>query len=98
MRRLTVFLVAIVDTLKPDGKPLTKAAIVGGLLIIGAFLLLSWSSYREMNEERKKQYITALILKVPHIANFGFRIENEDVIVDDEDEDEEDVEGSSHLS
>jgi hypothetical protein len=30
------------------------ASIIGGLLIIAAFFLLSWSTYREMNEERKK--------------------------------------------
>jgi hypothetical protein len=27
---------------------------VGGLLIIVAFFLLSWSTYREMNEEKRK--------------------------------------------
>ena len=52
---LTIFLVAIVDTLKPGGEMLSKAAIIGGLLIIGAFLLLSWSTYREMMEERRKK-------------------------------------------
>jgi drug/metabolite transporter (DMT)-like permease len=53
--RLTIFIVAIVDTLKPDGEPLSTAAIIGGILIIGAFLLLSWSTYREMEEERRKK-------------------------------------------
>ena len=52
--RLTIFLVAIVDTIKPHGEALSLGAIIGGLLIIGAFLLLSWSTYREMQEERKK--------------------------------------------
>ncbi|KAK3178532.1 hypothetical protein OEA41_000669 [Lepraria neglecta] len=51
---LTIFLVAIVDWLR-TGEPLAPAAIVGGLLIIGAFLLLSWSTYREMNEDRRKR-------------------------------------------
>lgn len=51
---LTIFLVAIVDWLL-TGKPLSGAAIAGGSLIIVAFLLLSWATYREMDEERKKR-------------------------------------------
>ena len=54
---LTIFLVALVDWMLPGGQPLSFAAIIGGLLIIGAFLLLSWSTFREMNEERKKRYV-----------------------------------------
>ncbi|KAL3479767.1 hypothetical protein BJX99DRAFT_61077 [Aspergillus californicus] len=50
---LTIFLVAIVDWFR-TGQPLSMASIIGGILIIIAFLLLSWSTYREMNEERKK--------------------------------------------
>ena len=50
---LTIFLVAIADWLR-TGQPPSAAAIIGGILIIGAFFLLSWSTYREMNEERKK--------------------------------------------
>ncbi|CEL05558.1 hypothetical protein ASPCAL06676 [Aspergillus calidoustus] len=50
---LTIFLVAIVDWFR-TGQPLSMASIIGGLLIIAAFFLLSWSTYREMNEERKK--------------------------------------------
>lgn len=57
--RLTVFIVAIVDWAKPDGEALSAAAIMGGLLIIAAFLLLSWSTYREMNEERRKRYVSS---------------------------------------
>jgi hypothetical protein len=53
-----VFIVAIVDWAKPDGEALSAAAIIGGLLIIAAFLLLSWSTYREMNEERRKRYVS----------------------------------------
>lgn len=56
--RLTVFIVAIVDWAKPGGEALSAAAIIGGLLIIAAFLLLSWSTYREMNKERKKRYVS----------------------------------------
>lgn len=52
---LTIFIVALVDQLLPPplNSPLTGAAIVGGLLIIGAFLLLSWATYKEMDEERR---------------------------------------------
>jgi drug/metabolite transporter (DMT)-like permease len=53
---LTIFLVAIVDWMW-TGVPLSPAAVVGGLLIIGAFLLLSWSTYREMSEDRRKRQI-----------------------------------------
>lgn len=51
---LTIFLVAIVDWML-WGQPLSFASIVGGILIIVAFLLLSWSTYREMDEERRKR-------------------------------------------
>lgn len=50
---LTIFLVAIVDWFR-TGQPLSFAAIIGGILIMIAFFLLSWSTYREMNEERQK--------------------------------------------
>jgi drug/metabolite transporter (DMT)-like permease len=53
---LTIFLVAIVDWAW-TGVPLSPAAVVGGLLIIAAFLLLSWSTYKEMAEERRKKQI-----------------------------------------
>ncbi|KAG2415201.1 hypothetical protein HFD88_006392 [Aspergillus terreus] len=50
---LTIFMVAIVDWLR-TGQPLSLASIIGGILIMLAFFLLSWSTYREMNEEQKK--------------------------------------------
>lgn len=50
---LTIFIVAIVDWLR-TGQPLSLASIIGGVLIIVAFFLLSWSSYREMQHEKKK--------------------------------------------
>jgi drug/metabolite transporter (DMT)-like permease len=50
---LTIFLVALVDWFR-TGIPLSFAAIIGGILIMVAFFLLSWSTYREMSEERKK--------------------------------------------
>jgi drug/metabolite transporter (DMT)-like permease len=53
---LTIFLVAIVDWLW-RGKTLTPAAIGGGLLIVAAFILLSYSTYREMSEERRKKQV-----------------------------------------
>lgn len=52
---LTIFLVAIVDWLR-TGKPLSAAALSGGVLIIVAFLLLSYSTYRELDEERKRRF------------------------------------------
>jgi drug/metabolite transporter (DMT)-like permease len=53
---LTIFLVAIVDWLL-TGIPLPAAAVVGGLLIIGAFGLLSLSTWREMREDSRKKEI-----------------------------------------
>lgn len=54
---LTIFLVALVDQLLPPPlySPLSGAAIGGGVLIIVAFLVLSWSTYREMGEERRRE-------------------------------------------
>lgn len=51
---LTIFLVAITDWLI-TGKDLSAAAIVGGTLIIVAFVMLSWATYREMDQERRKR-------------------------------------------
>lgn len=53
---LTIFLVAITDWLW-RGKTLTPVAIGGGLLIVAAFLLLSWSTFREMSQERKRKQV-----------------------------------------
>ncbi|KAI1810455.1 hypothetical protein GGS20DRAFT_185883 [Poronia punctata] len=47
---LTIFIVAVVDWLI-TGEGLTFSAIVGGATIVVAFLLLSWSTWREMAEE-----------------------------------------------
>jgi drug/metabolite transporter (DMT)-like permease len=54
---LTIFIVAIVDQLLPPPmySPLTPAALVGGLLIIGAFIVLSYATYQEMDEERRRK-------------------------------------------
>ncbi|KAL8777839.1 MAG: hypothetical protein Q9213_007683 [Squamulea squamosa] len=51
---LTIVLVCIADYFR-TGEPLSIAAWVGGVLIMGAFFFFSWSTYREMEEERKKQ-------------------------------------------
>lgn len=53
---LTIFLVAMVDWAW-TGVPLSPAAILGGLLIIAAFLVLSWSTYREMKQETRKKRV-----------------------------------------
>ncbi|KAL8816625.1 MAG: hypothetical protein Q9223_004400 [Gallowayella weberi] len=50
---LTIVLVCIADYFR-TGEPLSAAAIAGGLLIMGAFFFFSWSTYKEMEEERQK--------------------------------------------
>lgn len=52
---LTIFIVALVDQLLPGAMhvDLTPAAILGGLLIIAAFLVLSYATYKEMDEDIK---------------------------------------------
>jgi len=59
---LTIFVVAIIDQLLPPplNAPLSGAAIVGGTLIIAAFVLLSWATYNEMAEERRKKAVDAV--------------------------------------
>lgn len=51
---LTIFLVAITDW-AITGVPLTLAAVGGGVLIIGAFGLLSWDTWKELKEEEEKR-------------------------------------------
>jgi drug/metabolite transporter (DMT)-like permease len=46
---LTIFIVAVADWYL-SSNPLTPAGIIGGLLIVAAFAMLSWSTWREMNE------------------------------------------------
>lgn len=50
---LTIFLVALCDELLPEPlhNDLSTAAVMGGVLIIAAFALLSWATFREMKEE-----------------------------------------------
>ncbi|KAJ4302452.1 hypothetical protein N0V88_002596 [Collariella sp. IMI 366227] len=53
---LTIFIVAVVDWIW-SGTPLSAAAVFGGLLIIVAFGMLSWSTWREMNEEESRKQV-----------------------------------------
>ena len=49
---LTIFIVALSDWLL-TGEPLSGAALAGGLLIVLAFGMLSWSTWREMSEHAR---------------------------------------------
>ncbi|KAK5049411.1 hypothetical protein LTR84_004340 [Exophiala bonariae] len=51
---LTIFLVGITDWLI-TGKPISFPAMVGCALIVVAFLMLSYATYREMKEEQLKR-------------------------------------------
>lgn len=51
---LTIFVVAVVDWLF-TGKPLSAASVVGGALITVAFVMLAWSTWREMRQEQEKK-------------------------------------------
>ncbi|KAJ9651657.1 hypothetical protein H2198_009070 [Neophaeococcomyces mojaviensis] len=83
---LTIFLVAITDYIV-TGEPMSGAAISGGLIIIVAFGLLSWATYREMLEEERKRE-----------SEEGKNFDQEEAMLadsgllsdDDEDEDDED--------
>lgn len=54
---LTIFIVAIIDEVMPPPlhNDLSTAALFGGTVIIVAFLMLSWATYREMDEERREK-------------------------------------------
>ncbi|KAH6986126.1 hypothetical protein BKA56DRAFT_579851 [Ilyonectria sp. MPI-CAGE-AT-0026] len=56
---LTIFIVALVDWFI-TGEPLSFAAIIGGAMIIVAFLGLTWSTYREMQEHEAREPIVDL--------------------------------------
>ncbi|KAI0473208.1 NADP-dependent oxidoreductase domain-containing protein [Xylariaceae sp. FL0804] len=47
---LTIFIVAVADWLL-TGERISPAAVAGGVAIIVAFLMLSWSTWREMTED-----------------------------------------------
>jgi len=52
---LTIFVVALTDWML-TGEPIAPGALIGGLLILLAFGMLSWSTWREMNEKADKEY------------------------------------------
>ncbi|KAK9782957.1 putative EamA domain-containing protein [Seiridium cardinale] len=51
---LTIFIVAIVDWMR-TGKSMSFAAISGCAMIVVAFVMLSWSTYREMVEDAERK-------------------------------------------
>lgn len=51
---LTIFIVALADWLL-TGEALTWAALTGGAMIVAAFLVLSWSTWREMTDEEEEK-------------------------------------------
>ncbi|OTB00983.1 hypothetical protein M426DRAFT_75481 [Hypoxylon sp. CI-4A] len=51
---LTIFIVAIADWMI-TGQSMSAAAIAGGCMIIVAFLMLSWSTWREMTEDAQRK-------------------------------------------
>ena len=53
---LTIFIVALADWFI-TGEPLSPAAMFGGVMIIVAFVGLSWSTYREMKEHAAAQKV-----------------------------------------
>lgn len=55
---LTIFMVAVVDWMW-TGVPLSAAAVFGGCLIIVAFGMLSWSTWREMAEDERRRELDA---------------------------------------
>lgn len=84
---LTIFVVAISDWML-TGQPLSAAAIIGGIMIIIAFAMLSVSTWREMTEEERRKELN---------------IDEEDVLAedrglrsDDDNDDDESDKGSVH--
>ncbi|KAJ9294387.1 hypothetical protein DTO271G3_6962 [Paecilomyces variotii] len=51
---LTIIIVGVADWLRTSKTP-SAASFIGCILIIIAFLLLSWSTYRELEEERRRR-------------------------------------------
>ncbi|KAL2427290.1 hypothetical protein ABEF95_011192 [Exophiala dermatitidis] len=75
---LTIFLVGITDWLI-TGKPLSLASMAGGALIIIAFLMLSYATYREMKEDEIKREAD---------SDKAFEPDDEDFMPEDDDGDE----------
>ncbi|KAI1371123.1 hypothetical protein F4677DRAFT_318576 [Hypoxylon crocopeplum] len=59
---LTIFIVAVADWLI-TGQSMSAAAIGGGCMIVVAFLMLSWSTWREMTEDAERK--AAVVGPVP---------------------------------
>lgn len=53
---LTIFIVAISDWIL-TGAPPSAAAMLGGFMIIAAFGMLSWSTWKEMAEEERRKEV-----------------------------------------
>ncbi|KAI2464018.1 NADP-dependent oxidoreductase domain-containing protein [Annulohypoxylon bovei var. microspora] len=51
---LTIFIVAVADWLI-TGQSMSTAAVGGGCMIVVAFLMLSWSTWREMTEDAERK-------------------------------------------
>ncbi|KAL7622710.1 hypothetical protein AAE478_006388 [Parahypoxylon ruwenzoriense] len=51
---LTIFIVAVADWLL-TGQSMTGAAVTGGCMIVVAFMMLSWSTWREMTEDAERK-------------------------------------------
>ncbi|KAI1140017.1 NADP-dependent oxidoreductase domain-containing protein [Hypoxylon sp. FL0543] len=51
---LTIFIVAVADWLI-TGQSMSAAAVAGGCMIVVAFLMLSWSTWREMTEDAERK-------------------------------------------
>ncbi|KAI5856204.1 NADP-dependent oxidoreductase domain-containing protein [Durotheca rogersii] len=55
---LTIFIVAVVDWLL-TGQSMGSATVTGGCMIVVAFLMLSWSTWREMAEDAERKTVIA---------------------------------------
>ena len=76
------------------GTPLSAAAIFGGLLIIGAFLLLSWATYSEMVEEKAKRIANDISDEEDDEDDEDIENGNSYILTGDDDDDlDEDEEG-----
>lgn len=84
---LSIFIVAVSDWML-TGQPLSLGAIVGGVLIIVAFVMLAVSTWREMAEEERQKEI-----EFDESDDAGANEDSED---EDEDEDAASDKASSH--
>lgn len=85
---LTIFIVALADWLL-TGEALTWAAIAGGAMIVAAFLMLSWSTWREMTDEEEEK-------QAGRKAGYRRAGVDWDSGAEEEDEEEGEEEGEGH--